>query len=349
MCVSAVAVISYFDLIELSSIKSKRLNKYFFEYANLRTLKQTSDEISLESLNPLFITNVTHVHVVNLTAYILNETYDCYSNGWIPKIKMCTFPEWRDVLASKQIAESGLWEIENTQEFIGILSRYRNFDLIDVGASLGQYSLLASGMLRRVLAVEPNPAAMKRLVKSFKMSSLDKDFVLVTDAISNQRSPTRLRMWKNSQSNTMVDIGNFSDCADRSPCHITVDGILMNDLVPVIDTLLPNMSNVLLKLDIEGHEHRALLKSSQLFKRLNVAFIMMEWVGIKHILLGKMGSKEDIMMIQNMVETLKRRGYDHFQMHRRSLVSKQMRLTDSMWEIWPDEVLWIHRNYTPAF
>ncbi|ELT96230.1 hypothetical protein CAPTEDRAFT_209741, partial [Capitella teleta] len=337
-----VAVASVLDALSLMWFQPVLPSRQFVagefrHFASDSGAGDDEEEIPWDAFSVSETESIGYATLLNLSSTLQrNVSYTCAPNAWIPKIKVCLFPESRDRLVSRQISKSGTWEERNTAVFIAIMAQYPQLDLIDIGANLGQYSLLAAGMRRKVVSVEPYAPSTRRLAKSYDLNGFNgSDVVLIKDAISDHRGSVTLRTWRHTQSAVMVATGNLSSC--DPPCLVPTSSILMDDLLPVIRTKFPNMSEIFLKMDIEGHEHKALNTSNNLFSKQLVAFILMEWVGMKQILAGRLGSKQDILEVYYMVQGLKHRGYDHYFVNKRALISQQFRLPDSMWEHWPDE------------
>jgi FkbM family methyltransferase len=341
-----VAALSVLDSLHLSPIQDAE-EFFTVEYRKLLNVADVLEEETESAFLEDEIYKVGFATLVNLSKSPPNASFACVSNAWIPSVKVCLHPESKDRLASRELARSGTWETRNTELFLAIMAQHRDLDLIDIGANLGQFSLLAAGLGRRVVAVEPYTPSLRRLQKSVQINNFtSSQIALVADAISDERGEIALRTWRHSRSGVMVAKGNLSSCDE--PCLFHTRSIVVDDLVPVIKKQFPNMSKALLKLDIEGHEHMALNVSNNMFGRISVPFVLMEWLGIKEVLVGNLGTREDREQVRFLVKSLKTKGYDHYMPNKLALFNRQFKLSDSAWELWPNEVLWIHEKYQPT-
>ncbi len=62
--------------------------------------------------------------------------------------------------------ENGLWEPTNVRTFIKQLEEVPDCNVIDIGANIGLYTLIAAKMDRMVIAVEPVHENLNRIHKA---------------------------------------------------------------------------------------------------------------------------------------------------------------------------------------
>ena len=63
---------------------------------------------------------------------------------------MCLYESWRDKYVSHDLAHTGLWEPHVLLDFQDVLRRDSSLGVIDIGANIGVYSLLAAAMHHQV-------------------------------------------------------------------------------------------------------------------------------------------------------------------------------------------------------
>ena len=119
-------------------------------------------------------------------------------------------------------------------------------------------------------------------------------------------------------------------CDDFSMCPLHAETILLNDLLDVT-----NGKRALIKIDVEGAEHKAMRISKMLFREVEILYIIMEWRELKKYHGSFINDSEDKEMVNEMIEMLTKRGY-----------SVQCLLTGNKlslehWYGWPDNVLWV--------
>jgi len=113
--------------------------------------------------------------VYNTTAEVdeAEESFDCVRLLIKPATTVCLYPDAVDVHVSRHIRADGLWEPHIVRLMQNLLFQNPNLSLIDVGAHVGQYSLLAAVMGRRVVAVEPHRSSVRRLHKAIKINGVE--------------------------------------------------------------------------------------------------------------------------------------------------------------------------------
>lgn len=80
--------------------------------------------------------------------------------------KLCIHEPKYDNHISGQLKENGLWEPTNVRSFIKQLEEVPGCNVIDIGANVGLYTLIAAKMNRMVIAVEPLHDNLNRIHKA---------------------------------------------------------------------------------------------------------------------------------------------------------------------------------------
>lgn len=134
--------------------------------------------------------------------------------------------------------------------------------VIDVGANIGYYSLLA-GMGRsnvRVFALEPHPKLFQQLIENISLNSLDRMIVPVEIAASDHSGEAILyipEMGSNLESSIMI--GFRRDVRALGCRCITLDGFVNENGIPKVD---------IVKIDVEGAEHLVLQGMTRILKEM---------------------------------------------------------------------------------
>ena len=85
--------------------------------------------------------------------------------------------------------------------------------------------------------------------------------------------------------------------------EVTTHSIMLSDIIPYV-----NFTRAYLKMDIEGYEHRALARLTDLLKKVKIPIIQMEWVFLKaYCKLNKLS--EDFILVEQFVHQLTVMGY----------------------------------------
>ncbi len=200
---------------------------------------------------------------------------------------------------------------------------------------LGQYSLFASKMGRKVLCVEPFYDNILRIHKAAKLEEIDKNIVLIANALSNQRNEIK-RLAKND-----INIGGQSLLPHNSEVYkrtentstetdkYLVETVLFDDLVDYLPKSANKMNakvqRAIMKIDIEGFEPFALSNASRVFTVLDICVVFMEW-GIRK------REHSDLNLVDGMVSFLRKNGLKPY--------NETVSLESVDWNDWPWDLIW---------
>ena len=232
--------------------------------------------------------------------------FDCVSTSTRPNVKICIFNDDEDIYVSKRLRSWGAWERHLTTAISQLMGFYSDPTFVDIGANLGIHSLVVAKLGFRVIAVEPQHECIRRLVRSVKLNGMQEDIVLVKNVVFNARQKLNLNLADDNKGAASVHF-SFDDTQ-------STNSIILDDLLDVIlPEDGPQLSNdVILKLDIQASEYKALMNSTQFFRRLNVRAIIMEWEEMRRLLRDPTFKDKDLIM--RMVANLRRMGYVAYSM-----------------------------------
>jgi FkbM family methyltransferase len=153
----------------------------------------------------------------------------------------------------------GVYEFEET---IFLLHLMREEDLfLDVGANLGHYSLMLSGIKKcKSITIEPVPTTFQQLLKQIKINNLEHLIEPSNIGISNSD-------------------GELYFSTDRGTMDRIVDKNYKNSIrVPVLklDSLLANATPLAIKIDVEGYEKHVLEGGINTLKKEDIKVLILE-------------------------------------------------------------------------
>lgn len=152
------------------------------------------------------------------------------------------------------------WE----QETFHILENYKNENktYIDIGAWIGPTVLYSANIFKKVIAIEPDPVAMKRLEENIKINKYN-NIILINKCISNENKQLKFGgngPLGNSESTMLICDNDYFSYNGRHTDFwknqqndiLTVEGITLEKL---LDEQNINANDIaLIKIDIEGGE-----------------------------------------------------------------------------------------------
>ncbi len=261
----------------------------------------------------------------------INGEFDCVNIHIEPQTPICIFHPREDVFVSKALSRGEVWEEHIVKRFHKILRKHPNYCLIDLGANIGQYSLIAAKMGHDVLAVEPFNPSLWKFHKAVQKGNLTDSIKVLHNAISDKREVVYMKANVDNQGDARVHPIWFDQCDDVT-CQ-RINTIHINDLIPHIKA-----KECILKLDIQGFEHKAFAKADLFLQKVSVPYIFMEWSMMREFYVTDVHESEDKTLVENMIELLTDNDYTVY-----SLVSGK-KLNTAYWHGWPEDVLWIQEE-----
>lgn len=170
-------------------------------------------------------------------------------------------------------------------------------DFIDVGANIGFYSVLAAKMLpgRRVLAVEPNPEARRRLSENLVRNGVDAAVTVFAGLASDSPGDAELNLIEGMEEYSSMGAIVHAAVAGKVSRRVKVEAETLDRLVARFG-LAPG----LIKIDVEGAEKLVLDGASETLKRFRPVILS----ELSPALLGPMGASAAVI-----IAGLERLGY----------------------------------------
>ena len=233
---------------------------------------------------------------------------------------------------SGTLTKGNVWEHHIVKRFQKVLQLHPDICVLDIGANIGQYSLIAANMGHKVVAVEPYLPSLKRFHKAITIGNLSNRIRVLQNAVSDKREVVNIKANIDNQGDARVYDQFHEDCQVVDSCQ-KVKTIYMNDLIPYI-----NSQECLLKLDIQGYEHRAFVHTNLLLNKISIPYIFIEWAIMREFYITANHESEDKTLVDDMISLLVERGHSVY-----SLVSGR-KLDPQYWYGWPEDVLWVQED-----
>ena len=193
---------------------------------------------------------------------------------------VCVHEVGRDRDVSRLLISSGIWEEHLVTHFVRILSTYKQYAFFDIGANIGVYTMYAtSAGCSNVVSIECFGPNLERIRRAIQHQQAQHQVTLIPRALY-KKSNVYLSLRANIQNNIGSQrLTNEVSKNDKDP--LVVQTIRFDDLLPLVNE--KNISNAIIKIDIELSEHFLCETGQLMFDRINIAFVMMEWANIKLI------------------------------------------------------------------
>lgn len=192
----------------------------------------------------------------------------CIRTTTDPEVDICVYNAEDDTPVSAELISTGNWQPSVTKLFQRAMRNYPSCDVIDLGAHIGFYTLLAAKTNHRVLAVEPVLSSLRRIHHAALLSGLRRNITLFHHAIYNDRTEAWLRQPMGNIGGSTIVINDSEETEGAE----SVKTVLLNDLFPYIQRRI-----VIIKIDIGGFECRAISSATQLFSGAHMPYIFMAW------------------------------------------------------------------------
>jgi FkbM family methyltransferase len=156
---------------------------------------------------------------------------------------------------------------------------------MDIGANVGVYSLLASGLNNcNSISIEPIPQTFQYLKKNIELNQLSDKVNCLNIGLSNQPGD----LYFTNDRDTVNHVVN-----KKSEKTTTVKVETLNQVFPQ-----KNTNNILIKIDVEGFEYNVLKGGSDVLKNENVKAIIIELNGCSERY-GLNDGMVDELLVQN--------------------------------------------------
>ncbi|XP_050410822.1 uncharacterized protein LOC126825275 [Patella vulgata] len=228
-----------------------------------------------------------------------------------------------DASVSGTLFRNGMWDPDNVNLVHKYLLENPEMALIDLGAHVGTFSLMAAKLGRQVLSVDPLRENILRLCKSIEAGGLTDKITVFFTALSNTYSQFTFQRDHANIGGTRLSDKKVSIAINESVIDSgVINTVHLDDLLPLV-----NFKRAFLKIDVEEHELQVLEAGIHFLDTVDVPYILMEWFWHKK-LLGQFG--------QGIIEFMTVRDYKPYT----PLISEETLLRLEDYRHWPIDVLW---------
>ena len=246
-----------------------------------------------------------------------------------PNPHVCVYKNARDdTWVSAAIHRGSVWEADIVNLMTNLLSADRELGLLDIGANVGQYSMLAAGLGSQVVAVEALEIHIRMQQRAAVLNHFQNNLIIVHNVVSDEYRMVSLVAYRGNMGSTHVLQG--AKDAETFYAAKQVPTILMDDLLEVIP-----FKKGIMKMDIEGHEAMAMAYSDKLFKSVYFPYVFMEWSGSR-------SSDKEKKMTEDMLRRMLERGYKAYK------TGSNKVLDPENWKSWPFDIFWRHSSTAPS-
>jgi FkbM family methyltransferase len=197
------------------------------------------------------------------------------------------------------VRNDGVWEKEQIELLEQIIRP--GFHIVEWGSNYGAHTLFMAekvGPRGKVFAFEANPNVYRYLEQSIALNHLNDRIVLFKKGVSNHTGTTIL-----SYTSENIGGGGIGGTGEHT---VTIDTVCTDNVLPA-DTRCD-----ILKMDIEGHEWKAIQGAQRLFQDNPNMIVMMEWSPLS---MGPAQSEDLIRFMQDQ-------GYNAWRIRRWGLYKK---------------------------
>lgn len=312
-----------YALLIIGAIVIRQNLQYPFEVLKFQLRTNVS---SNEKLNHFHGSN-SSIEIYDVTG-LIKADFKCIQTRTTPSTTVCLYSQWHDVYISHDLEFTGWWEPQVVNDFLEVLRRDADVGVFDVGANIGYYTLLAAKMGHQVVAVEPLLDSIHRIHLAAQREKLGKRITILRNAVADVRVLSTIRKSGDNQGDTRIELG-VESC--QGACPSTVKTILLDDLIEVLP-----FERAVMKVDIQGYEHKAFQHAAVLFSRVTVTYVFMEWLVMKEHYTGTEDLPSERFLVEEMLSFFLGHNYRPY-----CLSSDGGHPLDpNLWHLWPDDIVW---------
>ncbi|RNA23769.1 hypothetical protein BpHYR1_025339 [Brachionus plicatilis] len=275
--------------------------------------------------------------------------FECYKTKMRHSIntRLCIHDPRYDKQISEQIKTTGLWEPVNVRSFMRLLGEVKDANVIDIGANIGLYSLLAAKLNRSVISIEPVHENLNRIHKAAVLEQVQSKIIGLVNAVSNQRKQVTITILDTNMGGSYVrdHLVNVTEDINYEPTSfqsIIVNSIVLDDVLDVIKAKLGGSvsDKFVLKVDIEAYEPYAFQNSSALFKELRVVGVFLEFgksiEKMKSLQASKYKAQSEVFVnnMKLMVKMFKDMNYEPYEMNGINKLDFSRWKSDWPWDVY---------------
>ena len=271
--------------------------------------------------------NCSTCRVYDLTSPSSQFNYTCVSMRIVPATPICLYPRHQDSAMSGIYWKGQMFEAVEVRMVKEWLNADPEMGLIDLGANIGTFTLSIAAMGRNVVSVEPNMENVRHLHKAVNLGKLEHRITLLANALSSERGVSKIIYSRDNQGDTrtkhipvLPDMDYGGDNYSRF--------IVLDDLVPFC-----KFKSAVIKIDIQGFEVNAFADADELFDKIHIPYIFMEWVMVKAFNPMK-APHEESELFYRMMTFFKHRAYLPMDQ------SNKNTLSWANWKAWPFNIVW---------
>ena len=165
-----------------------------------------------------------------------------------------------------------------------LLQLDKETSLLDVGSHIGINSLQAAHYGRNVIAMEATTESTQHICASAREGKIESKMTIIHNAVSNEHTTAHIaRAREGGFGGAFMDDGselrNLKKAWDGNVFNFdqytSVETVTLDDLLD-----LPNIcafKKVIIKIDVEGSEHKAFLGAKKFFHNVDVQGVLMEY------------------------------------------------------------------------
>ncbi|XP_013408419.1 uncharacterized protein LOC106172318 [Lingula anatina] len=270
-----------------------------------------------------------------------NSDIECILTKTTPKFPICVYESDEDKFISAALRSGGFWEPHITDVYQRALAAVPDAFVIDIGANIGYYTLLAIKMGHMVIAVEPYWESVRRFHKSIHLNNCTSQVLLAVNAVSDMHENVTFIDNVDNQGGVSVRQLDAIDREILSKGHPlpTARTIFIDDILDLTDTPV-----AIIKLDIEGYECKAMGKATTFLDTVYVPYIFMEW---KKMFVDQLkpDSPCPTKSLQRLCQLLTSRGYAPYEV--RTHIKLNPERSTKIWRV--GDIYWRHKSAKVLF
>lgn len=153
-----------------------------------------------------------------------------------------------------------LMDYEDSMFIIDHLSKGDTF--VDVGANLGHYTMLASGICKaKSIAIEPIQSTIKKLEKNIALNKLEEQVTILNCGVGDKKGTLNFTTDRTVMNSVALKESNTTTKVD----------------VRTLNDILENENPTCIKIDVEGYEYNVLKGATTILNKPSLKYLLLEF------------------------------------------------------------------------
>lgn len=194
--------------------------------------------------------------------------------------------------------------------------------IIEIGADLAMFSLVAASTERRAVVLQPNHICARNLMKMVQLNELSELITVKELGVSNKRGFGRF-ITEDQDDNVLIPVSESDVTLERLDNHVIVNMITLDDVTDYV-----RFQKAILKVSTGRFQPSLFTSATELFSKIKIHYVFMDW---KYERANEEAAIKTISFLKSQ------------EFEPRSRLKNGFGLITAFYRYWPEHVIWVNK------